>query len=262
MVYAYDHLICSLENHVMVIKINRPEVLNALNSAVFNDLYAVFQQMKEDDDVRVVILTGNGDKAFVAGSDVAEMSECNLIGGRKFALGVYRAQQAIALFPKPTIAAINGFALGGGLEVAMCCDIRIAAETAKMANPEINVGIIPGGGGTQRLARLVGMGRAKEIIFTCQTIDAPTAYRIGLVNHVAAPEQLLEETMKMARVIASKSPVLMALAKQAVNIGQDLDLENALKLEVELFAQCFGTEDGKEGLLAFVEKRKPNIKGR
>lgn len=262
MVYQYENLICSLENYVMLIEINRPAVLNALNSAVFNDLYSVFQQMREDDAVRVVILTGSGNKSFAAGSDVTEMSACNLLEGRKFALGVYRAQQAIALFPKPTIAAINGFAFGGGLEVAMCCDIRLASEKAKMANPEINVGIIPGGGGTQRLARLVGAGRAKEIIFTCQTIDAATAYRIGLVNHVFPPEQLIDEARKMANTIASKSPVLEALAKQAVNIGQDLDLENALKMEVELFAQCFGTEDGKEGLLAFVEKRQPNITGR
>jgi enoyl-CoA hydratase len=262
MVYQYENLICSLENYVMLIEINRPAVLNALNSAVFNDLYSVFQQMREDDAVRVVILTGSGNKSFAAGSDVTEMSACNLLEGRKFALGVYRAQQAIALFPKPTIAAINGFAFGGGLEVAMCCDIRLASEKAKMANPEINVGIIPGGGGTQRLARLVGAGRAKEIIFTCQTIDAATAYRIGLVNHVFPPEQLIDEARKMANTIASKSPVLEALAKQAINIGQDLDLENALKMEVELFAQCFGTEDGKEGLLAFVEKRQPNITGR
>lgn len=262
MVYQYENLICSLENYVMLIEINRPAVLNALNSAVFNELYSVFQQMRQDDDVRVVILTGSGNKSFAAGSDVAEMSACNLIEGRQFALNVYRAQQAIALFPKPTIAAINGFAFGGGLEVAMCCDIRLASEKAKMANPEINVGIIPGGGGTQRLARLVGVGRAKEIIFTCQTIDAATAYRIGLVNHVFPPEQLIDEAKKMANIIASKSPVLEALAKQAINIGQDLDLENALKMEVELFAQCFGTEDGKEGLLAFVEKRQPNIKGR
>ncbi|NPV92342.1 MAG: crotonase [Firmicutes bacterium] len=262
MVYAYDNLICSFENNIMLIKINRPAVLNALNSAVFEDLYSVFQQMKEDDDVRVVILTGTGDKSFAAGSDVSEMSACNLIDGRKFALGVNRAQQAIANFPRPTIVAINGFAFGGGLEVAMCCDIRIASQAAKMANPEINVGLIPGGGGTQRLARMVGSGMAKEIIFTCQTINAETALRIGLVNRVVSPEKLLDEALEMAKTIASKSPVLMTLAKQAINIGQDLDLENALKVEVELFAQCFGTEDGKEGLSAFVEKRKPVIKGR
>jgi len=262
MAYAYKNLICTLKDNIMLVQVNRPEVLNALNSSLFNEFYEVFTQMKEDDDVRVVILTGSGDKSFIAGSDVAEMSDCDLIGGRKFALGVYRGQQAIALFPKPVIAAINGFAFGGGLEVAMCCDIRIASEKAKMANPEINVGIIPGGGGTQRLSRLVGVGRAKEIIFTCKTIDAQTAYRIGLVNHVVPPEQLLDEAFKMAQEIGSRSPVLVRLAKQAINIGQDLDLENALKTEIEIFAQCFGTEDGKEGLKAFVEKRKPNMVGK
>lgn len=262
MVYAYKNLICSLENNIMLIVINRPAVLNALNSDVFNDLYSVFEQMNDDDEVRVVILTGSGDKAFAAGSDVSEMSECDLIQGREFALGVNRAQQAIARFPHPTIAAINGFAFGGGLEVAMCCDLRIASQTAKMANPEINVGIIPGGGGTQRLARLVGSGMAKEIIFTCQSIDAETAFRIGLVNRIVPPERLLDEAREIATVITSKSPVLMAFAKQAINIGADLDLDNALRLEIELFAQCFGTMDGKEGLNAFVEKRKPNFIGR
>lgn len=245
----------------MLITINRPQVLNALNSEVFSELYQVFEQMKDDDEVRVVILTGSGNKAFAAGSDVSEMSECDLIQGRKFALGVNRAQQAIANFPRPTIAAINGFAFGGGLEVAMCCDIRLASNNAKMANPEINVGIIPGGGGTQRLIRLVGAGMAKEIIFTCQSIDAETACSIGLINHVVPSESLLDKAKEMATVIASKSPVLTAFAKQAINTGIDLDLENSLRLEIELFAQCFGTKDGKEGLKAFVEKRKPNFTG-
>jgi enoyl-CoA hydratase len=260
--YEYKNLICSLKDEIMLIEINRPSVLNALNADVFNDLYSVFTQMVEDNRIKVVILTGTGNKSFAAGSDVSEMSECDLIQGRRFALNVNRSQQAIDRFPRPTIAAINGFAFGGGLEVAMCCDIRIASQSAKMANPEINVGIIPGGGGTQRLARLVGEGRAKEIIFTCQTIDAETAYRIGLVNHIYPSEELLDEAMKMAKVIASKSPVMMEFAKQAVNTGRDLDLENALRVEIELISQCFGTIDGKEGLKAFVEKRKPNFIGK
>ncbi len=260
--YVYKNLICSLENNIMFITINRPKVLNALNSEVFNELYSVFEQMKDDDQVRVVILTGSGNKAFVAGSDVSEMSECNLIQARNFALGVNRAQQAIARFPRPTIAAINGFAFGGGLEVAMCCDIRIASENAKFGQPEVNVGIIPGGGGTQRLARLIGAGRAKEMIYTCMTIDAQRAFEIGLVNRVVTQEALMEEALKMARKIGEKSNVMLTFAKAAIDTGADMDLDNALRTEIELFAECFGSIDGKEGLIAFVEKRKANFIGK
>lgn len=246
----------------MLVTINRPEALNALNSLVFSELNDLFEKLKEDSDVKIVILTGSGDKSFVAGSDVSEMSKYSLIQARKFAFRVHRAQQTIADFPKPTIAAINGFAFGGGLEVAMCCDIRIASQNAKFGQPEINLGIIPGGGGTQRLSRLVGLGLAKQMVFSGLPIDAQRAYEIGLVNQVVSPDQLLAEALRLAEVIATKSAVTLAFAKQALNTGLDLDLENALKVEIELFAECFGTEDAKEGLGAFVDKRKANFIGK
>jgi enoyl-CoA hydratase len=262
MSYEFKYLRCELKNKIMLIVIERQEVLNALNSEVFKELGDVFMQMKDDPEVDVVILTGAGDKSFIAGSDVAEMSQCSLLEAREFVRKVYDAQQKIASFPRPTIAAINGFAFGGGLEVAMCCDIRVASEKAKFGQPEVNVGIIPGGGGTQRLTRLIGAGRAKEMIFTCMTIGAQKAYEIGLVNRVVNHECLIEESMKLAEEIAKKSNVMLTLAKSAVDIGADLDLENALRTEMELFVQCFATVDGKEGLVAFVEKRKANFIGK
>ncbi len=262
MTYQFKNLICDLQNNVMLVIINRPEVLNALNSLVFSELHHLFEKIKEDSHVKTVVLTGSGDKSFVAGSDVSEMSQYSLLQAREFALRVHQAQQTIAGSPKPTIAAINGFAFGGGLEVAMCCDIRIASQNAKFGQPEINLGIIPGGGGTQRLSRLIGPGRAKQMVFSGLPIDAQKAYEIGLVNQVVSPEQLLAEAMRLAEVIATKSAVILAFAKQALNTGHDLDLENALKVEIELFAECFGTEDAKEGLGAFVDKRKPNFTGK
>ncbi|MGI6452277.1 MAG: enoyl-CoA hydratase/isomerase family protein [Syntrophomonadaceae bacterium] len=245
----------------MIVVINRPKVLNALNSEVFAELEQAFSVMKDDEEVRVVIITGAGEKAFAAGSDVSEMSKLSLIEARKFALLVNRTQQAIAKFPKPTIAAINGYAFGGGLEVAMCCDIRIASQKAKMGQPEIKLGIIPGGGGTQRLARLIGVGRAKEMIYSGEAIDAQRAYEIGLVNQVVAHEQLLEKAINMAKSMGRNSPVTLSLAKAAVDAGLAMDLDTALKSEIELFAACFATKDGQEGLNAFVEKRKPEFCG-
>ncbi|MBC7075094.1 MAG: enoyl-CoA hydratase/isomerase family protein [Syntrophomonadaceae bacterium] len=243
----------------MLITLNRPKVLNSLSSEVFSELKTVFEKMRDDQEVKVVVVTGAGDKAFAAGSDVSEMSQYSLVEAREFALQVNKAQQAIAHFPKPTIAAINGFAFGGGLEVAMCCDIRIASEKAKMGQPEINLGIIPGGGGTQRLSRLIGLGRAKELVYTGLPISAQRAYEIGLVNQVVPHEHLIGEALKLAKKIAEKSSVTLKFAKSAMDTGIDMDLENALKTEIELFAECFGTEDGKEGLSAFTEKRKPNF---
>lgn len=262
MIYKFKNLICDLQCNTMLVTINRPEVLNALSSVVFSELKDLFEKLLEDSDVKVVILTGNGDKSFIAGSDVSEMSKFSLIQARKFAFLVHRAQQTIADFPKPTIAAINGYAFGGGLEVAMCCDIRIASQNAKFGQPEINLGIIPGGGGTQRLSRLVGPGLAKQMVFSGLAIDAQRAYEIGLVNQVVSPDRLLAEALRLAEVIAAKSPVTLAFAKQALNTGLDLDLENALKFEIELFAECFGTEDAKEGLSSFVDKRKANFLGK
>lgn len=262
MLYEFKYIRCELQNKIMVLVIERPEVLNALNSQVFREIGEVFEKMKDDPEVDVVVITGAGEKSFIAGSDVSEMSQCSLLEARDFALRVNDAQQKIAKFPRPTIAAINGFAFGGGLEVAMCCDLRVASEKAKFGQPEVNVGIIPGGGGTQRLARLIGAGRAKEMIYTCMTIDAQRAFEIGLVNRVVSPETLMEEALKTARKIGEKSNVMLTLAKAAIDTGADMDLENALKTEIELFAECFGTVDGKEGLSAFVDKRKANFIGK
>jgi len=262
MPYKFNYIRCELQNKIMLLVIERPEVHNALNSEVFKEIGEVFQKMKDDPEVDVVVITGAGEKAFIAGSDVSEMSQCSLLEARKFALGVNDTQQKIANFPRPTIAAINGFAFGGGLEVAMCCDIRIASEKAKFGQPEVNVGIIPGGGGTQRLTRLIGAGRAKEMIYTGMTIDAQRAFEIGLVNRVVSHETLMEETIKLAKKIGEKSNVMLTFAKAAIDTGVDMDLENALRTEIELFAECFGTVDGKEGLIAFVEKRKANFIGK
>ena len=262
MSYQYKNLVCDLQNNIMLVTINRPDVLNALNSVVFSELKDVFQKLLDSSDVKVVILTGSGNKSFIAGSDVSEMSKLSLLQARKFALLANQAQQTLANFPKPTIAAINGYAFGGGLEVAMCCDIRIASQNAKFGQPEINLGIIPGGGGTQRLSRLIGLGRAKQMVFSGLTIDAQRAYEIGLVNQVVSPDLLLAEALKLAEVISAKSPVTLAFAKQALDTGFDMDLENSLKLELELFAECFGTEDAKEGLSSFVDKRKPSFTGK
>ncbi len=259
MSYRFKYLTCKLEDRIMLITVNRPEVHNALNSEVFKEIGAVFQQMEDDPEVKVVVITGAGEKAFIAGSDVAEMSQCTLLEAKDFTKVVYRSQQSIANFPKPTIAAINGFAFGGGLEVAMCCDIRMASERAKLGQLEVNVGIIPGGGGTQRLARLIGAGRAKEMIYTAVPIDGQRAFEIGLVNHVVPHDKLMEETMMLAKKISEKSAVLVSLAKAAIDTGANMDLDNALRTEAEIFAECFGTLDGKEGLVAFVEKRKANI---
>jgi len=260
--YNFENLICTQENNIMVLAINRTKVLNALNSEVISDLGEAFSMMENDSEIDVVIITGNGEKAFIAGSDVSEMANCTPLEARTFALQVNSVQQKIALFPKPTIAAINGFAFGGGLELAMCCDIRIASKKAKLGQPELNVGLIPGGGGTQRLQRIVGVGLAKEMIYTCMTIDAQKALEIGLVNSVVSHENILEAALDLAKKISKQSSVLLKFAKAAIDTGADMDIENALKSEIEIFAQCFGTKDGREGLNAFIEKRKPNFIGK
>ncbi len=262
MIYHFENLICTKEPKIIVLAINRPEVLNALNSGVFSDLTEAFDRAKNDSEINVVIITGNGEKAFVAGSDVSEMAKYTPLEARAFALKVNSVQQKIASFPKPTIAAINGYAFGGGLEIAMCCDIRIASEKAKLGQPELNVGLIPGGGGTQRLQRIIGAGRTKEMIYTGMTITAQKAFDIGLVNRVVVSEKILEEALKLAKEISKNSSILLQFAKAAIDMGADMDLENALKNEIELFTHCFATEDGKEGLKAFIEKRTPNFIGK
>jgi enoyl-CoA hydratase len=257
---SYETIKWSVDEGIALVVINRPEALNALNSQVFTELDRIFTELKQNDRARVIILTGEGEKAFAAGADIKEEQQCSVMEARDFAMLANRTQRNIDTFPKPVIAAVNGFALGGGCEVAMSCDIRIASTNAKFGQPEINLGIIPGGGGTQRLSRLIGLGRAKELIFSGEMIDARRAYEIGLVNKVVLPEDLIDEARKLASTIARKSAPILRLAKEALNCGFDLDLDNALKFEIECFANCFGTEDHHEGITAFIEKRKPSFK--
>lgn len=256
----YQMLEYQLNDGIATVVINRPEVLNALNGQVFNELESIFQEMATDQAVRVVILTGKGDRAFAAGSDVKEFADRSFLEAREVSLRNNAAQQSIANFPKPVIAVLKGYTLGGGLELAMCCDILLAGDNAKFGQPEINLGFIPGGGGTQRLARRIGTARAKEMVFTGKNISAEEAFQMGLVNHVYPVEQIMGAAEKLARKISEKSQVIAEFAKRAVDGGIDLDLLSGLKLETELWAESFATEDHYEGIAAFLEKRKAQFR--
>jgi enoyl-CoA hydratase len=258
---ALENVLIEKRGRVAIVTVNRPDKLNALNIATRNDILAAFDQLASDDEVRVVIITGAGEKAFIAGADISEFAGMTAVRQRGVMKG-RRAFDAVEDFPKPVIAMINGFALGGGCELAMACDIRIASTKAKLGQPEIKLGIIPGGGGTQRLTRLIGEGRAMELMLTGDMITAEEAYEIGLVNHFYPPEELEEKTMELANRIAEMSPVALAMAKQAVKNASRLDLRAGLDAEVDLFALCFSSEDKEEGVRAFLEKRKPEFKGR
>jgi enoyl-CoA hydratase len=251
-----NNLLLEVENGIAVVTINRPKSLNALNSETLAELSECFSDIEKRDDVKVLILTGSGEKSFVAGADISEMVNNDAIGGRKMALLAKAAFEKLENMRQVTIAAVNGFALGGGCEIAMACDIRVASENAKFAQPEVGLGTIPGFGGTQRLARLVGKGRAKELIFTTDMIDAQEAYRIGLANKVVPLPELLDKCKEMAKKIMAQSSYAVSLAKTAINAGLDMDLNSGLKLEAALFGLTFATADKKEGMTAFVEKRK------
>lgn len=254
-----NNLIFEKEGNIAVLSINRPDALNALNSKVLEELDNAIDKVKEDDDIHVLILTGKG-KAFVAGADIGEMKDMDPIKGRDFAAKGLDIFRKIELMEKPVIAAVNGFALGGGCELSMCCDIRISSEKAKFGQPEVGLGITPGFGGTQRLSRLVGEGRAKELILTCDIIDSTEAYRIGLVNKVVAAEELMDAAMEMAKKISSKAQIAVRYSKTAINTGGQVDLDTGMSIEKDLFGLCFASEDQKEGMAAFLEKRKPNYK--
>jgi enoyl-CoA hydratase len=256
---AYETIVYEQEKSIALLRINRPDVLNALNRQVFSDLTLLLEEIRKEPTPKVVILTGTGDKAFVAGTDVAEMENLSSFEARAFAGLARRVFENIENFDRPVIAAVNGFALGGGCELAMACDIRIASDRARLGQPEISLGIIPGSGGTQRLARLVGPSKAKQLVFSGEWVDAKTALDIGLVDLVFPHDQLLDETKKVALTMADKSKIALALAKSAINRGFDLDLQSALSYEIECFAQCFATHDQKEGMRAFLEKRKPRF---
>ena len=243
------------QGNIGIITMNRPEALNALSSAVFADLSKALDQVERDEEVYVVIITGAG-RAFVAGADIGEMAHMNVEEGLSFSELGNSLLMRVDMFPKPTIAAVNGFALGGGCELSLACDIRIASEKAKFGQPEVGLGIIPGFGGTQRMARIIGTGPAMELIFTVDTIDAKQAEKIGMVNHVVPAEELMDAAIAMAEKIASKAQVAIRTSKMALRRGIDCDINTAVTYEALAFATCFGTEDQKDAMKAFVEKRK------
>lgn len=258
----FDNILVERDAGVATITINRPKVLNALNTQTFDELRRAVLAFRHDADVRAVIVTGAGDKAFIAGADINELAVQTPTGGRDHAL---RGQQVLDLIEnlgKPVIAAINGYALGGGCELAMACTIRIAAETAKLGQPEINLGIIPGYGGTQRLSRLVGRGRALELLLTGDQISAADALRIGLVNRVVAPADLMAEARKMAHALAAKAPIAVRYMIDAVNKGLQMPFSDAQVFEATLFGLVSTTDDMREGTRAFLDKRKAEFKGK
>jgi enoyl-CoA hydratase len=261
MAQTYETILLERRDRVAIITINRPDKRNALNIKTREEGATALDELRGDDRVRVVIITGAGDKAFVAGADISEFAGRTAITQREVMLG-RSLFTAIDTFPKPVIAMINGYCLGGGCELALACDLRIASDTASFGQPEINLGIIPGGGGTQRLTRLVGEGKAMELILTGDIIDARTAYQIGLVNMVVPAAELEAKTMEIANRIAEKSPIALRLAKEAIKTASRSLLDEGLRREIDLFALCFSTEDKEEGVRAFLEKRKPDFKGR
>jgi len=250
----YDNLKYELKGDIAYITINRPEVLNALSSDILDELYASFNDASNDIEVRAIILTGEG-KAFVAGADIAEMHGLSVQEGKAMMAKGHTVMNFIESLNKPVIAAVNGFALGGGCELAMACDIRIASEKAKFGQPEVNLGIIPGFGGTQRLPRLVGKGMGKYLIMTAEMISADEAYRIGLVEKVVPAEELMGAAEKVAKTIIRKAPIAITTAKQTINTGYNLDIVTASQLEIESFVTPFASDDRKEGMGAFLEKR-------
>jgi enoyl-CoA hydratase len=258
---AYENVLLDKEDRVAILTINRPKALNALNNDTLLDIKSAITEIKEDSSIDVLIITG-ADKAFVAGADISFMQPLTAIEGRAFgALGqaVFRAIEAME---KPVIAAINGFALGGGCELAMCCDFRVASTKAKFGQPEVGLGITPGFGGTQRLPRLVGSGMAKQMLYTADIVDATEALRIGLVNSVVEPEELMDFVKKIAKRIVSKAQVAVRLSKVAATEGMQTDIDRSMTIEADAFGLCFATADQKEGMSAFVEKRKPEFIGK
>ncbi len=252
----FKYLLCQEKESVYWVRFNRPPV-NALNTEFVLEIEKLFDYLATREDVTVVVLTGEG-KAFIAGADIAEMANFTPFQARQFAHNGHRALNKIAHIEKVVIAAINGFALGGGCELALACDIRIIAEGAKIGQPEVNLGLLPGFGGTQRLARLVGPGNAKELIFTGDALDAQEALRIGLVNKVVKPEELVPFLETLTQKIAQKGPSAVRLAKMCINHGLDTDLNTGCAYEIEAFGLCFASGEPAEGTRAFLEKRKPN----
>ncbi|KAB2891520.1 MAG: crotonase [Desulfobulbaceae bacterium] len=255
----YSNILCEKDGPLATVTINRPKVLNALNYETLQELKHCFETIAGDRSTRVVILTGAGEKSFVAGADISFMRELNPLEARTFATLGQEVMNTIEGIDTPVIAAVNGFALGGGCELALACDIRIASENARFGQPEVNLGVVPGFGGTQRLPRLVGKGHACELLFSGDIIDAAEAARIGLVNRVVPQDQLLESCRQLAGRICLRGPVAVRLCKDAVNNGLEMDLARACRYEADLFAMCFASTQQQEGMSAFLEKRQPKF---
>ena len=259
---TFENIQFEIRDSVVFLTLNRPKVLNALNAATFGELQAAVRAVQEDDSIRAAVITGAGEKAFAAGADIQELAQANGINGRDLALYGQAVFRSIETCGKPVIACINGFALGGGCELALACTLRIASENAKFGQPEVKLGLIPGYGGTQRLARLVGKGAALQMILTGEMISAAEALRIGLVNEVVAPADLAVRGAALAHSIAGMAPIAVRYSLEAVDRGYDLPLEEGLSLEAALFGLACGTEDKAEGTAAFLAKRSPSWKGR
>ncbi|NCS88223.1 MAG: enoyl-CoA hydratase [Ignavibacteria bacterium CG2_30_36_16] len=258
----YQNLLIDVKDNVAVVTINRPDKLNSLNMLTMDELFGAFTWIKSNGNIAVVVLTGKGEKAFVAGADIAELNTLDIIKGREFSERGQQIFNLIENLDKPVIAAVNGFALGGGCELSLACHIRLASANAKFGQPEVNLGIIPGYGGTQRLTRLVNSGRAMELILTGDMIDANEAFRIGLVNHVYPLSELMDKALEMANKIAAKAQQAIRLAVKSVNIVDEVSSKEGQIYEAAMFALCCGTEDFQEGTKAFLEKRKPLFKNK
>ena len=258
----YKNLIFEIKEQTAIVTVNRPDKLNALNAKTIDELEIVFTELSSNDKVFVIVLTGSGEKAFVAGADISELNKLDVLSAKQFSERGNSVFSLIENLDKPVIAAVNGFALGGGCELALACQIRVAGENAKFGQPEVNLGLIPGYGGTQRLARTVNSARALEYILTGDMINAEEAFRIGLVNRVFPQPELMNKTLELAGKIASKGQQAVRLALKAVRATHQMALAQGLKYEASLFALTCGTEDFKEGTTAFLEKRKPDFKNK
>ena len=254
---AYESIIFEKEDNIAIITFNRPDARNAVNNQVRAEFTAAIAEVEADNDIKVMILTGSG-KAFASGVDIKEFNKTTPY----HAHNLFRLGERVEKLPKPVIAAVNGFSLGGGNEIALGCDIIIASERAKFGQPELNIGIVPGGGATQRLPRMIGVCRAKELIFTSDIITAEEAFKLGMINRVVPEDQLMPTAKEIAKKIAAKSPAALKLAKQAINYGMQTNLESGLKYEYELYSLSLGLEDKVEGVNAFLEKRAPKFVGR
>jgi len=258
---AYENIVYEVNEGIATITFNRPKALNALNGALLAELSQALDEIAADEAIRVLILTGAGEKSFVAGADISELATFDSLKAKAFARRGHNIINKLQQLPITVIAAVNGFALGGGTEISIACDFIYASENAKFGQPEINLGVIPGFGGTQRLPRLIGTNMAKELILTGKMISAAEALQLGLANKVVAHDSLMDEVMKTARVIASKGKVSLREAKQAVDKGMDVDLASGCSIEIDAFALCYASPDAKEGTSAFLEKRQAEFKG-